>query len=65
MTDNRQANKENDVMCHCSGTTEGRITALIDNKINDLDSLSRMTGACSGCGSCETSILELLANYNG
>ncbi|GEM_PF-311301 len=55
--------KKQDVICHCSGTTKGQIKELIDNGINDLDGISRMTGACSGCGACDASILELLTEY--
>jgi len=46
----------------CSGTTKGQIKALIDNGIDNLDGISRMTGACSGCGACDVSVLELLAD---
>ncbi|MDP1657876.1 MAG: (2Fe-2S)-binding protein [Methylotenera sp.] len=53
--------KKKDVICHCSGTTKGQIKALVNNGIDDLDGISRMTGACSGCGACDASILELLA----
>lgn len=51
------------IVCHCSGTTEEQIKALIDSEIDDLDVISRKTGACSGCGSCETLILELIAEH--
>jgi bacterioferritin-associated ferredoxin len=51
------------VICRCSGTTTGQIKRLVDKGVNDLDSLSRVTGACSGCGACDTDILALLAEY--
>ena len=51
---------EMNIICHCSGTTERQVKEIIDNKIDDLDSISRITGACSGCGGCEASIRELL-----
>ena len=53
--------KNKDVICHCSGTTTEKIKELVANNINDLDGISRKTGACSGCGACETSIVELIA----
>ena len=56
--------KSIDIICYCSGTTKEKIKALIDNKITDLDGISRKTGACSGCGACETLILELIDEYN-
>lgn len=55
--------KKKDVICYCSGTTKEKIKALIDNGIGDLDSISRKTGACSGCGACDTLILELISAY--
>ena len=51
-------------ICHCSGTTQEKIKALIENDITDLDSLSRKTGVCSGCGACEHLILKLIAEYS-
>jgi len=56
--------KNNDVICHCSGTTQGKIKALLDMGSNDLDVISRKTGACSGCGACETLVLQLIAEYS-
>ena len=55
--------KKQDIICHCSGTTKTLIKELLDQGINNLDRISRITGACSGCGACDTSILELLAEY--
>ncbi|MCK9397336.1 MAG: (2Fe-2S)-binding protein [Methylobacter sp.] len=54
-------NKKQDVICHCSGTTKAQIKELVNNGIDNLDGISRATGACSGCGACDISILELLA----
>lgn len=62
MNDIRLSQKK-DVICYCSGTTKEKIKQLIDDGINDLDSISRKTGACSGCGACDTLILELMAEY--
>lgn len=52
--------KKADVICHCSGTTKGQIRELVNNGIDNLDGISIMTGACSGCGACDVSVLELL-----
>ncbi len=60
----RQANQNNDIICHCSGTTEIKIKELLVCGSNDLDTLSKKTGACSGCGSCEDAILQLIAEQN-
>ena len=53
-----------DIICHCSGTTQGKIKAILDMGSNDLDVISRKTGACSGCGACETLVLQLIAEYS-
>jgi bacterioferritin-associated ferredoxin len=55
--------RKKDIICRCSGTTTGQIKRLIDKGVDDLESLSRATGACSGCGACDTNILALLAEY--
>jgi len=55
---------QENIVCHCSGTTEGKIIALIKTGAVTLDDISRKTGACSGCGSCECAVMELLAEYN-
>lgn len=55
-----EPDKKMDVICHCSGTTEKQIKELVNDGIDNLDGISRMTGACSGCGACDVSILELL-----
>ena len=56
-----RSDKKTDFICYCSGTTREKIKELLANGIVDLDGISRQTGACAGCGSCEASILELLA----
>jgi bacterioferritin-associated ferredoxin len=53
--------KTEELVCYCSGTTQMQIKGLIEKGVDNLDRISRMTGACSGCGSCDTVILELLA----
>jgi bacterioferritin-associated ferredoxin len=54
---------DDDFICYCSGTTTGKIKALIDSGIDDLDAISRLTGACAGCGGCETAVSELIAAH--
>jgi NAD(P)H-nitrite reductase large subunit len=50
----------NNVICGCSGTTVGQIQALISEGVVDMDRISRITGAASGCGGCEFDLQELL-----
>ncbi|MFA5984947.1 MAG: (2Fe-2S)-binding protein [Methylococcaceae bacterium] len=59
------ANKQNNegVICHCSGTTRAQIIYFAEKTRADLASISRATGACTGCASCEDKVLELLKDY--
>jgi bacterioferritin-associated ferredoxin len=54
-----------DFICHCSGTTEAKIRELVEQGVDDLESISRLTGACAGCGACETAVSDLLAEIAG
>jgi len=59
---NNNSNPANadEVVCDCSGTTRGKIISLIEQGIVDTDTISRKTGAISGCGSCDYDIENLL-----
>ena len=50
----------NDIICACSGTTRGQIYDLVQQG-NDLDAISRWTGAKTGCGGCDWD-LEVFVN---
>jgi NAD(P)H-nitrite reductase large subunit len=52
-----------DKICRCSGTTVAQIKKLFDRGVDDLDGISRATGACSGCGACDSDVLALLAEW--
>ncbi len=56
-------NNDEDVICSCSGTTQEKVKQLIESGVDDLDRISRITGACSGCGACDAPIQELLAEH--
>lgn len=62
MTEKSAANLD-EVICDCSGTTRGKIHSLIEQGIVDADTVSRKTGALSGCGSCEWDIETILDQY--
>jgi NAD(P)H-nitrite reductase large subunit len=53
---------DDDIICDCSGTTCGKIKSLVEAGIVDTDTISRKTGAISGCGSCDWDIEKLLDN---
>ncbi|WP_150045996.1 MULTISPECIES: (2Fe-2S)-binding protein [Methylomonas] len=59
--------QESQVICACSGTTDVQIEHLLNQGVTDPERLSRITGACSGCGGCEFEVRQLLeaqANRN-
>jgi len=63
MIDAASDTKKN-IVCRCSGTTQEQISKLVEHGIDDLESLSRATGACSGCGACDTDIMALLTRLS-
>jgi len=54
---------EDEVVCVCSGTTRGKIIQLIEDGADSVDRISRITGAVSGCASCDVPIQEILVEY--
>lgn len=58
--ENENTCQDAEVICDCSGTTRGKIKQLVAQGIVDADTISRKTGAISGCGSCEWDIEALL-----
>lgn len=57
--DKKNSCPADEVMCHCSGTKRGNIQSLFEQG-SDMDTISRRTGALSGCGGCEWDIAEFL-----
>ncbi len=53
-----------DIICDCSGTTTKKIMQLIDSGKKTLEDISRATGACAGCGACETDVMQLIQDYS-
>ncbi|MBX3709970.1 MAG: cyclic nucleotide-binding domain-containing protein [Gammaproteobacteria bacterium] len=51
---------EDEIICLCMSVTKNQLQSLIDNGINDIESLSKETGACTMCMGCQPRILELL-----
>jgi len=54
-----QSNLADEVICPCSGTTRAKIQSLIEQGF-DAETISRKTGAISGCGGCEWDIAEMI-----
>ena len=59
MSDDSQTRLD-EIICDCSGTTRAKIESLFEQGVIDMDTISRKTGAISGCGSCEWDIEALL-----
>jgi NAD(P)H-nitrite reductase large subunit len=55
-------NIPDEILCPCSGTKRSKILSLIEQGF-DADSISRKTGAISGCGGCEWDIAELIKEF--
>jgi NAD(P)H-nitrite reductase large subunit len=55
-----QKDNLDEIICDCTGTTRGKILSYVDQGIVDIDTISRKTGALSGCASCEWDIECLL-----
>lgn len=53
-----------EAICICSGTTKRKVIELIEAGC-DLDTVSRKTGAYSGCGGCEYDLELLFEAHQG
>ena len=51
--------QQNEIICDCTGTTKEKVLTLIEQNA-DLDKISSATGACTGCGSCDVDIMNLI-----
>ncbi len=51
-----------EIICPCSGTTRKKVLSLFDQGM-DVESISRYTGALSGCGGCEWDIAQSIEQY--
>jgi NAD(P)H-nitrite reductase large subunit len=61
MNENSQANKQEECICYCTGTTREKIEMLIAEGVNTLEGIAYQTGATTGCGACDYLVVELLA----
>ncbi len=52
--------EQEQIICTCTGTTKSKIKQLIAKGVDDLDKIASATGASTGCGSCDVTILEIL-----
>ncbi len=56
---------EDEIICDCSGTRKSKIISLIEDRgIRELDRIEDITGACTGCGSCDAEVMGLLKKYS-
>jgi len=59
MTTN-ETNKTDDIICGCTGTTKEKITQLMQSGSSTLDDIVSKTGATTGCGSCDVTIVDFI-----
>jgi len=57
---NNTIQNTNDIICGCTGTTKEKITQLIQAGTNNIDDIASATGATTGCGGCDSSIVEFI-----
>lgn len=60
--DTKTTSEQEEIICDCTGTTKKKVQQLIDDGADNLDAIASATGACTGCGSCDILILEMLEN---
>ncbi len=54
--------KFEDVICECSGTTRRKIQQLLNKGVNSVEEIAQITGATTGCGSCDVLVAQLLTD---
>lgn len=57
---NSHSNKQEEIICYCSGTTRAKIEALIAEGVNTVEQIVNATGATTGCGACDYLVMEIL-----
>jgi len=55
-----EINKTDDIICGCTGTTKEKITQLIQTGCSTLDDIVSKTGATTGCGSCDVTVVDFM-----
>jgi bacterioferritin-associated ferredoxin len=50
-----------DIVCYCAGVSRQHIENLVAGGESDFEHISRITGACSGCGGCEYEVQGLIS----
>ncbi|EMR12311.1 NAD(P)H-nitrite reductase [Methylophaga lonarensis MPL] len=50
-----------EILCHCSGTTRGKIKSLVDKGADSIDKVGKATGASFGCGACDYDVEQYIA----
>jgi NAD(P)H-nitrite reductase large subunit len=49
-----------EVICECSGTTRRKIQQLRAKGVDSVEEIAQITGATTGCGSCDVLVAQLL-----
>ena len=56
-------NTKDAIICPCSGTTYQKIANLLANGVTTLEDIANITGATTGCGSCDYLVLDLVKQH--
>jgi len=53
-----------EIICYCTGTTKKKITSLIQTKKANTEQIISSTGATTGCGSCDVTVMDFIAEHS-
>ncbi len=51
---------DDDIFCTCSGTTTAKVAELVKRGIESPERIASITGANTGCGSCDVVLTDLI-----
>ena len=52
-----------EVICFCQNVTSGMIKNAVDNGATTLEEVQKITGAGTGCGSCNDKVRQLVEQF--
>ncbi|MCX7084791.1 MAG: (2Fe-2S)-binding protein [Methylococcales bacterium] len=59
-TVNTDQEQDEETVCHCTGTTQGKIKNLFSEGCTHFEAMAERSGVCSGCGGCEDAVRDLI-----
>ena len=52
--------EDENIVCHCTGTSQNKIKNLFTEGWTSFDAMAERSGVCSGCGGCEDAVRDLI-----